>query len=657
MFNQFGKAVHDQYDEMAKGELFVVNIPDSIDMFARYLESFPAGTNPVFRQRTVHDCNCCKQFIRRLGKVVAIDANYNMVTVWDKCDHLPSPYKEVAAKMAASIRTCTIAGVFRSKERKYGTEYNYDNISNERHDHFYGDVKDAHFHKEPGTPCGEKNNAFQVMSRGLLQIRDSDLQQVLELIDEGQLYKGEEFKAPILGFRELLKAFNEVTLADNRVAFMWANVSNRSAQFRNTVIGTLLVDLAEGRDFEGAVKAFETKVAPTNYKRPTAVITQRMVETATETLNSLELGGAIYRRFAKMTDVVVSDVLFVDNSVNMKDHIAKLLESEVKSAPPDPKHAIPMKADEFIKTIVPMAKKMEVLVENRHVGNFVSLTAPKDDGNYKLFKWDNNFAWSYDGDVTDSVKQRVKAAGGKIECKLRVSLSWFNTDDLDLHAMTPDGQHIYFRDKMGILDVDMNAHTFVRNPVENLAFQTLRNGTYKIYVHNFRKRESTDVGFNIEFEINGVVAQYNHAKAVANNDNVHCFDLNVKDGAIESMKANPALVGGNASKDKWGVKTETLVPVAALMYSPNHWVDGHGIGAKHTIFALKGCLNPEPTRGIYNEYLRGDLDKHRKVFEVLGAKTKCPPTSDQISGVGFTSARGDTVTVVVDGRRSYILSF
>ncbi len=49
--------------------------------------------------------------------------------------------------------------------------------------------------------------------------------------------------------------------------------------------------------------------------------------------------------------------------------------------------------------------------------------------------------------------------------------------------------------------------------------------------------------------------------------------------------------------------------------------------------------------------------QHRKVFEVLGGKTKCPPTDDQISGVGFTSARGDSVIAIVNGRRAYNIGF
>jgi hypothetical protein len=75
------------------------------------------------------------------------------------------------------------------------------------------------------------------------------------------------------------------------------------------------------------------------------------------------------------------------------------------------------------------------------------------------------------------------------------------------------------------------------------------------------------------------------------------------------------------------------------------------------IFVMQNCRNPGPTRGIYNEFLKSSLDLHRKVFEVLGSKTKAPYSDDQLSGIGFTAARGDSVTVVVDGKRAYTLLF
>jgi hypothetical protein len=96
-----------------------------------------------------------------------------------------------------------------------------------------------------------------------------------------------------------------------------------------------------------------------------------------------------------------------------------------------------------------------------------------------------------------------------------------------------------------------------------------------------------------------------------------------------------------------------------MMMSPNFWGES-AVGNKHYFFMLDGCKNPVPTRGIYNEHLRSDLDKHRKVFEVLGNKTMCEPTDDQLSGVGFSSTRGDTVVVSVAGaklRKIYNVKF
>lgn len=647
-FSRFSEPVADRFKEMSKAELYVTDCGD--DLFDKYLAAFPEGSDPLFRVRSTHDCQCCKQFIRRLGKLVNIK-NGKVVTVWGDLD-LPEPYKTVADALDKAVRAARVVTVFRTKERSYGQEYNYDPKTNERYDHLHGVVADRHRSTDPETKRGEQEAIFQVMKRGLTEIRCQHLDEVIDLIDSNGLYRGEEHRPALIGFRQLHAEFTGAGKTD---LFVWENLDHRYARFRNTVIGTLLVDLAEGKELEQAVKSFETKVAPANYKRPTSVITQKMVEQAVQKLTDEGLHGAIARRYAKLSDVSVNDVLFVDNDVKgkMKDGITALLEAHVEKSPPDLKNAVKVGADEFVKTVLPVAKSLEVFVENRHQGNFVSLTGA--DGPERLFKWGNNFAWSYDGDVTDSVKQRVKAAGGNVNALLRVSLSWFNLDDLDLHAIQPDGNRVYFGAKQGILDVDMNAGSgTTRNAVENLAFTTLKNGVYTILVNQYRRRETIDTGFAIEVEFGGQVHQYSYAKAMKDTEYVQCFKLHVEKGAL--TKIETSLTGGTASQEKWGVKTETLVPAVAVMHSPNHWGE-NAVGAKHLIFALKDCKNPGSTRGVFNEFLRGDLDKHRKVFEVLASKTKAPYSDEQVSGVGFTAARGDSVTVVVDGKRAYTLTF
>ena len=77
------------------------------------------------------------------------------------------------------------------------------------------------------------------------------------------------------------------------------------------------------------------------------------------------------------------------------------------------------------------------------------------------------------------------------------------------------------------------------------------------------------------------------------------------------------------------------------------------VGNKHWFFIMKDCKNPDPVRGIYNEFLSPKFEEHRKVFEILGDKTKAEPTQDQLSGLGFSSTLGEEVFVQVNRAQTY----
>jgi len=91
-------------------------------------------------------------------------------------------------------------------------------------------------------------------------------------------------------------------------------------------------------------------------------------------------------------------------------------------------------------------------------------------------------------------------------------------------------------------------------------------------------------------------------------------------------------------------------------YSPNYWGD-NAVGHKHYILVLKGAKNDEPTRGIYNEFLKPELEAHRKVLEVIGEKTKCPPADEQLSGLGFSSTKATSfLAKVQQGKKQRLYS-
>lgn len=646
-FHKFALHVHQRFQAMAKGELFVTaEAGDAV--YEKYLASFPEGTNPIYKVRTEHDCSCCKQFIRNIGNVVAL-VDGQLQSVWSHSIS-EDEYGVVSDALATFVLASPVVGLFRTSELKFGAEFTNQLLEGgtvKRWNHFHTTIGSMFHSTTPDKEKGEYAASVHVLRRGLEELKDEALADVLDLISTNSLYRGEEHRAAVQGFMKLKRLWGN---SPDQATFLWANAKNRAARFRNTVIGTLVQDLSDGVPTDRAVASFEAKVAPANYKRPTSLITPRMVQDAMATVKELGLESALNRRFARLSDVSINDVIWADNSV--KDLMRSPIESalmEVAVRPISSKiaTAVEMGVDDFVRDVLPIATSLDVMLKSEHLNNFVSLTAPMDDQGERLFKWPNNFAWSYTGNVADSIKEKVKRAGGNVtNAVLRVSLAWFNFDDLDLHCYGPEG-HVYFASKMGILDVDMNmGRGTTREPVENMSWTKPRDGVYKFVVDQYNPRESNDVGFTIELENAGQLKQWSYKPRVSGS--VSVFQLRMMNGRVTEIAVEPHMTGGGSSQEKWGLKTETFCKVQTVTLSPNHW-NGSAIGNKHWIFAMDGCKSDEPTRGIYNEFLNSALEKHRKVFEVLGDKTKCPPAEHQLSGLGFSSTRGDSVTVQVKG--------
>lgn len=660
-FKVFADAVRAQFKAMSAENLYVVDM-DRDAIWDTYLAAFPEGSNPIFRVRTEHDCSCCRHFIRGVGHVVAIQ-NGALTSVWDP-NGLPAHYQAVADAMSAYVKSLPIRDVFLTPFPSFGTEKNFDDKSETPlvWNHFSATVPKENVSAMAVEKMSEKRTTYQVLKRGMEEVTTEALQTVTDLIAENAIYRGSEHKVAVQSFFDLHKRYRLLD-ANVRDLWLWQHIGFPVARLRNTVIGTLLVDLSEGMDLEAAVKAYEKKVAPENYKRPTALISKKMVEEAVKALDEMGYTDAIQRRHARFSDVSVNSVLFVDNTVKgkMKDGVTDLLMAEVKPAKFDADKATKISVDDFMTKVLPKTTGLQVYVENRHAGNFASLTAPQIEGVPSMFKWDNNFAWSYDGNVADStIKDKVKKAGGLVEgVDLRVSLAWHNYDDLDLHCYGPK-EHLYFGNKNGVLDVDMNAGSGTsREPVENMRWRRMPpDGTYKFVVHQYNRRESVNIGFEAEIETPAGVVSVAYDKGMPRDAAITIAVVEVKKG-VATVTAGKDVSSGFTPVDKWGIKTLQLTKVNSVVLSPNHW-DDNAVGNKHWFFILDGCLNPEPVRGIYNEFLNAKLDKHRKVFEVLGDKTKCPSSPDQMSGLGFSSTKKETVTVLATGpglNQAYTISF
>ena len=660
-FKDFNIKLQKHVENMTKdvNTLFCTEV-DKDELWNLYLDSFAPEKNKIFRERREYDCSCCKSFIRNFGNVVSIKDN-KITTIWDfELDD--DTFGPVIVKLSEYVKSKPIENVFIRDTLKFGTPESIEEIEGKiiTWDHFnvtlpskFNTIKN----KDLGSKLGEIKTNKLVYTRSLNEISMDSLDTVLELISQKSLYKGEEWKNVLIEFKKYKTNYEQAT---NKELYIWESLLPAGAglsRLKNHSIGTLLMDISNNEDLDISVKKYETIVAPSNYKRPKAIFTAKMVEQAQKTMEELGYLPALERRYAMIDDISINNVLFANRDIkkSLKENVFDDLKSESNTPTKTFQKVEEINIDTFINDILPQAKNIELFLENKHNRNLVSLIGPKNDCK-SMFKWNNNFTWAYSGNITDSMKEKVKAAGGKVDGVLRFSIQWNDTEydrnDLDAHCMEPNGNLIYYGQKHSItggrLDVDIQYPDRDVTAVENITWSNLKNmpdGKYEFYVHNYADRGGR-TGFSAEIEFDNQIFSFEYRNRIKDKEKIKVAEVSKHEGKFTIKEV---LTSSVSSKVIWNLPTNKFHPVQLCMYSPNYWDKQSGIGNKHYMFMLKDCINPENPNGFFNEFLNEELMKHKKVFEALGSKMKVEETNNQLSGLGFSSTQRNEVLCKIEG--------
>lgn len=671
-FREFKEKLQNNFLQMIKNVdcLFEVNV-DKDELWNLYLDSFPEGTNEIYRERREYDCSCCRHFIKTIGNAVVIKNN-QVHTIWGFQTN-NTTFQPVVDALDRYIKSHAVSDVYVSKFKNIGTDYNFELINERSHkwEHFFLILPDKFVDKtrrSEGEIKGGFRDTRNVFKRSLDEISQEAIETVLELIMQNSLYKGEEWKTVLMEFLKYKKDY-EKTPENERENYAWEKSIKAGiviGKIRNHSIGTLLVNISEGMDLDTAVRKYEQIVAPANYKRPKAIYTKKMLEEAQKTVTELGYMDSLPRRFAKLDDISVNNILFSNRDVakRISGNVFDDMAAEVSINPKRFSKVEEIGIDAFIKDVLPTAKELEVLFENKHRQNMVSLIAPQNLDAPSMFKWNNAFGWAYSGNMTDSdIRENVKSAGGKVDGVLRFSIQWndeeYNPNDFDAHCKLPNG-HIFYRNKFdsftyGRLDVDIITPKKGVPAVENITWpdkSKMDPGTYEFYVHCFTQMGGRD-GFKAEIEFDGQIYSFNYTHSLRQGENVMVAEVTLsKDGSFSIKELLPSNVSGC---EVWGLKTNQFVPVSVVCYSPNYWDEQNVIGHRHVFFMLKDCVNPEMPNGFYNEFLKQELVQHKRVFEALGGKMKVADVDDQLSGIGFSTTKRAELVVKVKGVTERIL--
>jgi hypothetical protein len=695
---EINEKIQKQFAEMSKaGKLFRVALSGQ-EVSDLYIKSF--DNDPIFRspESTEHNCNHCKNFLRRYGNIVSVNDKYEITTIFDiKIDDEFTPVVEALSK---AIKSSKITEVFfetfielnglpyescskKNSVFQLGVHENLKRYTKEEAEK-YGRVKPEeirkfqHLHlfvdkqfvdmsgKSVESIMGEYRDAKNVFQKAMEIISLDTFELVRDLINQGSLLDGQTHLYKIEQIIPFKKEYDELN-KKQRDNWCWVKSYKLPyAKFKNELIGVLCTELAEGEELNKACQSWNKRVDPVNYMKTTAPITKKQIEEAKLFVEENDYVESFDRRFANIDDIKVSEILHSNvgkgeiKSVSIFDSV-KSTSTRHKRNEFDGVEEVSI--DKFMKDILPTCTNIEVFLKNTHEANMVSLTTANNPDSKPIFKWDNNYSWTFNGNLAgkSQIKEAVKLEGGKIDGVLRFSIVW-NEDgkdvlDFDAHALEPNGTEIYYSSNYrkdrgnyktamsGQLDVDMISPR--KLGVENIVWDNkskMKDGVYKLWIRNFDG--GNNKGFKAEVEFDGEIYTYEYKTPVIGRADVRIAEVTLKNGEFSIKHLIPE--SSVSSREIYGLETNTFHKVNLVCLSPNHW-GNNNVGNKHYMFMLDGCKSPTSIRSFHNENLIPELVKHRKVMEVLGATNVIESKDKQLSGLGFNATVKDEVIVRLSG--------
>ena len=362
--------------------LFTTNADQLWD---RYLNSF---SDPAERQ--YRNCHACRQFIQRFGGLVTIDeAGTIAPAIWDEVD-APPTYRPAIVAMVEAIRRAEVTGVFWSSDRTWGTPqtgpWRHFAITPPHSMIFKNVVQSA------GQAMAAKHEDFGTVNRALAEWSQTHLETALTLLRANALYRSEK----VLGQAEWLLNLHvarQGVFGLSRHNLVWRAVATAPAGFchpRSSMIGTLLDDIASGKDFNTVSRAFAAKMHPLAYQRPQSAPTAGAIAAAEKVIQQMNAAGSLARRFARLDDVVplwrpdpLDDVRPATGVFShLKPKGSEVLQMEV---PPQV-----MTWDKFRRTVLDNAERIELMAPPW--GSYCALVTAVNADAPPILQWDNEDA-------------------------------------------------------------------------------------------------------------------------------------------------------------------------------------------------------------------------------------------------------------------------
>ncbi|MBL9042638.1 MAG: hypothetical protein JNM83_13610 [Myxococcales bacterium] len=622
-------SVQQQFASYAAGPLFHTA---ATELWRTFHEHIPES----LRQHYL--CHECRRFIERYGNLVAIsDSGQLTSALWT--DSAPAGFDRAFGLMAEAVTQAAVTGVLIPERKLLGTPASRPAADGKVWTHFSVELPHAHSQlvRTAAQVEAQRKEDWNMLSRGLEEFPLGTIERAHSLLTSGTLYRSEKCIGAAEWLLALSRQLANLKSPQRRDAVLWRAVATAPAGFahvRSSMIGTLLEDLQSGMAVAAIKRRFDEKMAPSQYMRAQVAPSAGNIAQAEKVISVLKAAGSLERRYATLSDL--SQLLWQPKEQKAASQGGVFAHLTPKAKPQSEPMALPQRTmtwEKFARTVLPDAIRIEAQVPSKPDRMMALVTASKLDAP-PILQWDtlaqrNPVSWYYHSGIDAEIKRRVEGAGGQYQgVDIRASLLWDNRNDLDLHVITPRGEHIYYAHKRSVcggwLDVDMNVRGETTTPVENIRWSrgTAERGHYQVFVQNYRFHEPAQLptAFKIEVEVSDEVYPFmavvspNRETGAASNVMIFAFDYEPGQKLRQPPRNTAVPTGGRP----WNLAAGSWAAVTGIVPSPNQWGDRplpqHG---RHIFFLLKGCRDTTNGlgRGFFTETLQSEFHPIRATLE------------------------------------------
>ena len=361
----------------SKEPLFTTNLENLYDIF---LMNLPEDAQQHY------DCRACRNFVNRYGGIVAIDEFGNLRPVmWMFATD--GFFHDAVEAIYKQVKSAKITGVFVTSEKQLGTPktgvWTHMAVETPKDMILRGRLDTAY------QVAAKKKEDFKMLLAAVQKYDTKTVETAVNLLRSDSMYRGEKH----LGIAEWFLDLKRATSDNRRLAnILWkksATAPDGFCHISSSVFGTLMDDIDEGYDFEVIKRRYNEKMDPLKYQRPQVAPGAGNVKRAEEIVAKLGLANSLKRRFARLDEIQTIWTPHQNTPTNTSTGVF----SGIKTKNNPVKHndiqasATTMTWEKFYRTVLPMAKKIELHISNGR-NSYAAMVTAEDMDAPPIIVWD-----------------------------------------------------------------------------------------------------------------------------------------------------------------------------------------------------------------------------------------------------------------------------